>query len=258
MSDLVKVTRRGPATVLALNRPDKRNALSRGLITALDESFAAAVEDPKSRVIVITGEGPAFCAGMDLTELQATVRAEAEVIWDDARRLAVMFDRIYRSPKPTVAVVNGPAVAGGAGIASVCDIAIAASGAKFGYPEVRRGLVAALVMPHLLRHVGERMARHLLLVGDLIDAEPAQRCGLINECVAADRLWPRADELITALAAGGPKALKTTKDLLMHFSSQALSTEEAARASAEPRLTEECQFGLDAFFAKQDPPWLRN
>lgn len=255
--DLVTSERRGPARVLSLNRPEKRNALSRGLITALDQAVLAAIEDVSTRVIVITGNGPAFCAGMDLTELQETVRADAEVIWEDARRLSRLFDHIYSAPKPTLAVVNGPAVAGGAGIASVCDLAIASTGAKFGYPEVRRGLVAAMVMPHLLRHVGERMARYLLLAGELIDAAEARRVGLINEVVEADRLWPRAEELIAHLAAGGPRALETTKSLLRRFSSQAMSTDEAALASAEPRLTEECQQGLDAFFSKQVPPWMR-
>src|SRR5262245_16351546 len=108
--------------------------------------MSRAVGDAKARCIVLTGAGPAFCAGMDLTELQATVRAEANVIWDDANRLAQLFEHIYTSPKPTLALVNGPAIAGGAGLVSVCDMAIAAEGAKFGYPEVRRGLVAALVM----------------------------------------------------------------------------------------------------------------
>ena len=112
---------------------------------------------------------------MDLTELSETIEAERAVIWDDALKLAKLFDLIYTLPKPTIAVVNGPAVAGGAGLVSVCDLAVAASTAIFGYPEVRRGLVAALVMPHLMRHVGERMARWLLLSGEMIDAASAER-----------------------------------------------------------------------------------
>src|SRR5207253_4955408 len=133
------------------------------------------------------------CAGMDLAELQATVRADEAVIWDDAVQLARLFERIYALPKPTVAVVAGPALAGGAGLVSVCDLAVAAPEAKFGYPEVRRGLVAAMVMPHLLRHVGERMARYLLLTGELVDAAAAERAGLINAVVPAEQLLPTAD-----------------------------------------------------------------
>ena len=257
MSDLVMYELRGPAAVITLNRPDKRNALSRALIRAIEARFAHAAADQAARCVVLTGAGAAFCAGMDLAELQETVRADADVIWNDAQTLAQLFDRIYSLPKPTLAVVNGPAVAGGAGFVSVCDLAIAVPGAKFGYPEVRRGLVAALVMPHLMRHVGERMARRLLLAGDLIDAEAAERCGLVNEVVPADKIWARADELIAAFAAGGPQALTRTKELLKQFSRQALSVEELARESAAPRLTEECRLGLEAYFAKQDPPWTK-
>src|SRR5262249_57380037 len=134
-------------------------------------------------------------------------------VWDDALRLAKLYDLIWTLPKPTVALVNGAAVAGGAGLVSVCDLALAVGEAKFGYPEVRRGLVAAMVMPHLLRHVGERMARWLLLTGELIDADAAVRCGLINAVVPADRLHSEADAWVRSLAAGGPEALANTKDI---------------------------------------------
>src|SRR5206468_5956388 len=138
-------------------------------------------------------------------------------VWDDALRLAKLFDLIYTLPKPTIAAVNGAAVAGGAGLVTVCDMAVAAAGAKFGYPEVRRGLVAAMVMPHLLRHVGERMARYLLLTGELIDAAEAQRGGLINEVVPGADLQARADGLARSLAEGGPEALARTKSFLHLF-----------------------------------------
>lgn len=258
MSDLALYELRGSAAVITLNRPDKRNALSRGLIAALEARFAHAAADEDARCVILTGAGPAFCAGMDLSELQASAAANADVIWDDAYRLAQLYERIYALPKPTLAVVNGAAVAGGAGLVSVCDLAIAVPEAKFGYPEVRRGLVAALVMPHLLRHVGERMARYLLLAGELIDGAAAAQCGLVNEVVAVELLWDRADAITRAFAEGGPNALATTKQLLKKFSHQALSAEECARASAAPRLTEECRQGLDAYFTKRPPPWLTN
>jgi len=178
-------------------------------------------------------------------------------VWDDALRLARLYDRIYTFPKPTIAVVNGSAVAGGAGLVTVCDLAVSVPDAKFGYTEVRRGLVAAMVMPHLLRHVGERCARYLLLTGELIDAAEAARVGLINEVVPADRLRDRALTWSRWLAEGGPDALARTKELLHQFSRQALSIEEASRASAAPRLSKECQQGLRAFFNKQSAPWVR-
>jgi methylglutaconyl-CoA hydratase len=254
-ADLVRYEPRPPAVLLTLNRPDKRNALSRGLIAALTAAFERARDDPAARCVLLTGAGPAFCAGMDLSELQATLDATADVVWDDALKLARLYDLIYTLPKPTVAVVNGPAVAGGAGLVTVCDLAVAVPAAKIGYPEVRRGLVAAMVMPHLLRHVGERTARYLLLSGELIDAETAVRAGLINAVAPADEAMPLADRWARELAEGGPAALAATKDLLRRFSKQALSVEEAARASAAPRLTDECRQGLRAFFEKQAPPW---
>jgi methylglutaconyl-CoA hydratase len=256
--ELVLYERRPPAVVLTINRPDRRNALSRGLIAALDEAFARAADDSEARCVVLTGAGNTFCAGVDLAELQESPPpgpAGESPVWDDALRLARLFDRIYTLPKPTLAAVNGPAVAGGAGLVTTCDLALAVHSARFGYPEVRRGLVAAMVMPHLLRHVGERAARYLLLTGEIIDADDAFRIGLINKVVPADELMDRALRWCRSLAEGGPNALRLTKELLHCFSHQALSVEEGAKASAAPRLTEECRRGLEAFFAKRPTPW---
>jgi methylglutaconyl-CoA hydratase len=246
-----------PAAVITLNRADKRNALSRILIAELATAFERAKSDPAARCVILAAAGPVFCAGMDLAELQESLNIpkESTPVWDDALRLAKLYDQIYTLPKPTIAVVQGAAVAGGAGLVSVCDLAVAAPDAKFGYPEVRRGLVAAMVMPHLLRHVGERMGRYLLLTGELIDAGEALRCGFVNAVVPAEKLKDQAMTWAKALAEGGPQALARTKELLHQFSRQAVSIEEAAKGSAAPRLSEECQQGLRAFFAKQRPPW---
>jgi methylglutaconyl-CoA hydratase len=256
-TELVLYEVRAPAAVLTLNRPDRRNALSRALIAALSDAFARAAEDAAVRCIIVTGAGSSFCAGMDLAELQdsLTPQKEESPVWDDALRLATLYDHIYTSAKPTIAAVNGPAVAGGAGLVSVCDLAVSAPEARFGYPEVRRGLVAAMVMPHLLRHVGERTARFLLLTGDLIGAEEAHRVGFVNAVAPADRLMETAMQWARSLAEGGPAALTRTKELLHRFSRQSASVEEAARASAAPRLTDECRQGLEAFFAKRRVPW---
>jgi methylglutaconyl-CoA hydratase len=249
-----------PAVRITLNRPDRRNALSRGLIAALTEAFHRACDDAAARCVILTGAGSAFCAGMDLAELAATVdqaNSAETAVWDDALRLATLYDLIYTLPRPVIAAVNGAAVAGGAGLVTVCDLALAVPEARFGYPEVRRGLVAAMVMPHLLRHVGERTARYLLLTGELIDAAEAVRTGLINQVVPSSQLAERVDAWALYIAEGGPKALASTKGLLHRFSRQALSVEECARASAEPRLTMECQEGLRAFFAKKPAPWVK-
>jgi methylglutaconyl-CoA hydratase len=263
MSDnLVLYDARPPAVILTMNRADKRNALSRGLIQALTDAFTRARDDDNARCVILTAAGPTFCAGMDLAELtasleQSKVAADQSTVWDDALRLAELYDLNYTLPKPTVAAVNGAAVAGGAGMVTVCDLAIAVPEARFGYPEVRRGLVAAMVMPHLLRHVGERCARYLLLTGELMGAEEAVRTGLINATAISAELLDKAHGWCVALAEGGPNALARTKDLLHQFSHQALSVEEAAKASAAPRLTREAQDGLRAFFAKQPVPWAK-
>jgi methylglutaconyl-CoA hydratase len=254
---LVRYSIDGPAAVLTIDRAAKRNALSRALIAELTATVQRALADSAARCLILTGAGPTFCAGMDLGELAETLSdsVQPEVIWEDATKLAALFDLISTSAKPTIAAVNGPAVAGGAGLVSVCDLAIAVPAAKFGYPEVRRGLVAALVMPPLLRHVGERLARYLLLTGELIDADTAAHAGLINRVVPEDALLSEAMVLARAIAQGGPEALATTKALLARCSRQAVSLEELARASAAPRLGAECRAGLEAFFAKRNPPW---
>jgi len=246
-----------PAAILTLNRPDRRNAISRGLIKALSDAFRRAADDDAARCVILTGAGNSFCAGMDLAELSETLERSNDktLVWDDVRELGLLYDLIYRLPKPTIAAINGAAVAGGAGFVSVCDLAMAVPEAKFGYPEVRRGLVAALVMPHLLRHVGERAARFLLLAGELIDANEASRIGFINEVVPAVQLRERAHALACEVAEGGPNALATTKTLLARFSHQSAGVEETAQASAAPRLTDECRLGLRAFFDKKPAPW---
>jgi methylglutaconyl-CoA hydratase len=248
------------SAIITLNRADKRNALSRALIDAISDAFTRALNEESVRCVILTAAGSVFCAGMDLAELQQSIDIpkDQSPIWDDAYRLAKLYDQIYAMPKPTIAAVQGAAVAGGAGLVSVCDLALAAPDAKFGYPEVRRGLVAAMVMPHLMRHVGERMARFLLLSGVLIDASEAARVGLINDVVPADHLMARAFAICEACAEGGPQALAKTKEYLRQFSHQTQSIEEAAKASAAPRLTQECQEGLRAFFAKKPAPWIRS
>ena len=254
MSDIVQYAHRGSAAVVTINRPDRRNALSRALIAELTEAFLRASTDPDARSVILTGTGTAFCAGMDLDELRGTLGDGADMVWDDAAKLSALYELIYTLPKPTIAAVNGAAVAGGAGLVSVCDLAVSVPDARFGYPEVRRGLVA--VMPHLLRHVGERAARYLLLTGELIDAVEALHLRFINAVTNPDRLMDAADAWAKSLAEGGPKALATTKDLLRRCSPRAMSVEELARGSAEPRLTDECKHGLTAFFEKKPAPWV--
>lgn len=254
-TSLVSTRLDGPTAIITIDRPDKRNALSRELIAGLTDAFEHVRSDDRARCVILTGHGPAFCAGMDLDELRGTLTAERDQIWDDAHRLSHLFELIYTLPQPTIAAVNGAAVAGGAGLVTVCDLAVSVPTAKFGYPEVRRGLVAAMVLPHLLRHVGERAARWLLLTGELIDAKEAQRIGLVNAIATPDDLMPTALNWAKSCVEGGPKALAKTKELLMRCGPQGVAVAELAKASAEPRLTDECRGGLAAFFEKRPVPW---
>jgi methylglutaconyl-CoA hydratase len=258
MTSLVRYEVRSSIAIITLNRADKRNALSQALIQEMTQCFSQVRDDQKVRCVIFTGEGTAFCAGMDLDELRSTLTADANQIKDAALQLAHLFDLIYTLPKPTIAAVNGAAVAGGAGMVSVCDLAVSVPTAKFGYPEVRRGLVAAMVMPHLLRHVGERMARYLLLTGELIDAETALKCGFINQIVPADELLNTALSWAKSCSEGGPLALASTKRVLTELGRSTLSVDQLAGESASPRFGEECRKGLEAFFNKQPVPWTIN
>ncbi len=167
-NDLVLCETRGSTAIVTLNRADRRNALSRALIAALTDTFRRLHDDGSVRCVVLTGAGSVFCAGMDLAELQESLAApnEQTPVWDDALKLATLFDLIYTSPQPTIAAVNGAAVAGGAGLVSVCDLAMSVPEAKYGYPEVRRGLVAAMVMPHLMRLASAKLAWPRLSIAD--------------------------------------------------------------------------------------------
>ncbi|GBD36745.1 2,3-dehydroadipyl-CoA hydratase [bacterium HR36] len=258
MSNLVLMHTESPATIITLNRPDKRNALNRTLVEQLRVAWEQATADPETRVVILAATGPAFCAGMDLAELAETLDRpdDIELIHTDTQRLAQLYEQIYTCPKPTIAAVQGPALAGGAGLVAVCDLAIATPQAKFGYPEVRRGLVAAMVLPHLLRLVGERIARELLIGGELLEAERACQIGLVNAIVSESDLMPTALQWARRCALGGPQALAKTKELLRRFSPFA-SACLAAAESAAARLQVECREGLRAFLEKRPAPWVK-
>lgn len=249
----ILVERRLPAAILTLNRSERRNALNRQMVEELTAAFRALAADGEVRVAILTGAGTAFCAGMDLAELAATLEQpnEAQIVHQDAKRLSELYEVIYALPQPTIAAVNGAAVAGGAGLATVCDLALAAPEARFGYPEVLRGLVAAMVMPHLLRHVGERAARDLLLRGQLIDAWAAWRIGLVNEVAPPGGLMDMALAWAGDLAQAGPQALAATKNLLREFGRRNAVAADAPRASADARLTVECKTRLMEFLEKR-------
>jgi methylglutaconyl-CoA hydratase len=245
----------GIATI-TLNRPDKRNAISFELIDdllrALDE-----VEASDALVLIVTGAGKAFCSGMDLENLQALLGRSPDENLKDSQSMVRLFRSLYEFPKVTIAAVNGPAIAGGTGLALLCDFTLAVPEAKFGYTEVRIGFVPAIVSTFLLRQVGEKQARDLLLTGRILGAEEAMRMGLINEIVAPEKLLTRARELAALLIANSPASLRATKKLLSDHGRAELDAQidAAVRENAAIRTTADFREGITSFLEKRKPLW---
>jgi methylglutaconyl-CoA hydratase len=242
--------------LLTLNRPDKRNAISYELIADLQHALEV-VRSSQSQVLIITGAGKAFSSGMDLENLKMLLGRSQEQNLEDSRTMARLFRSIYDFPKPTIAAVNGAAIAGGTGIATICDFTIAVPEAKFGYTEVRIGFVPAIVSNFLVRQVGEKHARDLLLSGRIFAADEALRLGLINEIVDPDRLLPRAYELARALMENSPASLRATKELLSQTINEELDRrmEAAIEGNARVRQTHDFREGISAFLEKRKPHW---
>ena len=241
---------------LTLNRPDNRNAISYELIDDLLRALEE-VKNSSTQVLILTGAGKAFCSGMDLDNLKALTDRTPEQNLEDSRKMASVFRSLYDFPKPTIAAVNGAAVAGGTGIATLCDYTLAVPDAKFGYTEVRIGFVPAIVSTFLLRQVGEKIARALLLTGRLFDAQEALRIGLINEIVPPEKLLHRARELATQIMENSPMSLASTKRLLSDHARAELDSqiEAAVRENAAIRATADFREGVTSFLEKRKPKW---
>jgi methylglutaconyl-CoA hydratase len=254
-STLLLETTNGIATV-TLNRPEKRNAISAQMIADLLAALSEIERSP-ARVAIITGNGKAFCSGMDLEMLSAISKQSPEQNLEDSRRMATMFRRIWRFPKPLIAAVNGPALAGGCGIAMLCDFTIASADAKFGYTEVRIGFIPALVSLFVRRQIGDKAARDLLLTGRIVEPAEAKAMGVITEIVAADRLLARAREVAETLLAASPTSLARTKKLLRDSSAAEVDAdiERAIAENASIRATPDFREGLAAFLEKRKPVW---
>lgn len=256
---LVKTHLHNHTGTIILNRPEKRNALSRQMLAELQQALADLHLQRSVRAVVLTGSGPAFCAGMDLGEmLETSQQPNASALWHaDAVQYHDLVLSMLRFPKPIIAAVNGPAVAGGAGLVLACDLVLAAETASFGLPEPRRGIVAGLVAPLLHFRVGGGQAARLLLSAATIDAAEAHRIGLFHELAHPDQLWPRADALAGECAQCAPEALLLTKKMLNETIGEQLTTLLAAGAavSATARTTEAAAEGLAAFLAKRQPEW---
>src|SRR5438309_8931774 len=240
-------------TVLTLNRPERRNALTLELMTELCSAVNVASEQPQQRVLILRGAGAAFCTGLDLKEAADTTKAHATAEMVANTLIAVSQTRLV-----TIAAIHGAAVAGGAGIMSACDFVVAAERTKIGYPEVRRGLVAGLVMTFLRRQVGERIMRELVLGSELIDAKRALEIGLVNRVVAKDDLMSEAEKFADSVLQGAPNALTQTKKLIEELWSSSVKEDVdlALKHHMQARESAEAREGIAAFNEKRPPKWI--
>jgi len=240
-------------TVVTLNRPERRNALTVELLTQLCAAIKVTSGQPDERVIILRGAGAAFCTGLDLREAADQTKAHAT-----AEMVANTLIAISQTHLITIAAVHGAAVAGGAGIMSACDFVVAAQGTKIGYPEVRRGLVAGLVMTFLRRQVGERNMRELLFGSELIDAERAKEIGLVNRVVARDDVMSEAQKFAESVLQGAPSALTQTKRLIDELWCRSVKEDVdlALKYHLQARESDEAREGIAAFNEKRKPKWV--
>jgi methylglutaconyl-CoA hydratase len=246
----------GGVATITLNRPEKRNAISFELIDDLLRGLDEVAQSDAT-ILILTGAGKAFSSGMDLDALKSLLGRSPEQNLQDSQTMVRLFRALYEFPKVTIAAVNGAAVAGGTGLALLCDFTLAVPDAKFGYTEVRIGFVPAIVSTFLLRQVGEKQARDLLLTGRLFGTEEAARLGLVSEIIQPDKLMARARELAALLMENSPASLRATKQLLTDHARAELDfqIEAAVRENAAIRTTADFREGITSFLDKRKPVW---
>jgi methylglutaconyl-CoA hydratase len=246
---------------LTLNRPDVRNAFDDALIALLHKNLVDIENDKAIRVVILGGNGPAFCAGADLNWMKRMAGYGYEQNLADAQALADMLAALDRMPKPTIARVHGAAFAGGTGLVAACDIAIGTPEAKFCFSEAKLGLSPATISPHVMRAIGERAARRYFLTAEVFDAAEAYRMGLLSLLVSSQQLDAAIESLLVHLLAGGPQALAKIKALVRTVSGQPLDdmlVTETARRIAEIRVSSEGKEGIASFLEKRKPSWAKN
>ena len=252
---VVLIEKKSPQiTVVTLNRSERRNSLTIELLNELIAAIRVASDEPRERVLILRGAGAAFCTGLDLK-----VAADLKKAQMTAELVAKTLITLAETRLVTIAAVHGAAVAGGAGIMSACDFVVAAEKTKIGYPEVRRGLVAGLVMTFLRRQVGERNMRELVLGGELIDAKRAREIGLVNRVVAPDQLLYEAQRFADSVLQGAPNAVAETKRLIEELWSTSVKEDVdlALKHHMQARESAEAREGIAAFNEKRPPNWVK-
>lgn len=242
---------------VTFNRPDVHNAFNDVMIRELAETFDDIGNRPEIRAVVLSGEGKSFCAGADLNWMRRVKDYSYEENLRESSELSDMLFCIYSSPKPTIARVNGAAIGGGTGLVAVCDIAIAASSAKFSFSEVKIGLIPACISPYVIKKCGEGRCREFFLTGERMTAERALGAGLVNKVVAMEELDKTVDQFTSQLISSGPEAITRCKELLRNV--PLMTYDEVKRYTAEViaqiRGSEEGQEGMTAFLEKRKPKW---
>ncbi len=246
---------RGIQTI-TLNRPEKRNALNPELIEELTRALHDAAHSDCA-VVILTGAGSAFCAGLDMEHLETMNARTPEEHRRDSENMGRVLRTLYAFPKPIIAAVNGPAIAGGMALATLCDFTYAVPDARFGYTEVKVGFVPAIVASFLLRQVGEKRTRELLLSGRILKADEACRLGLVTRIVQPDELMPEANALAQSLLLNSPESMVAVKGLLIRHSATLLDEEieDAISANAHQRSTEDFREGVNAFLEHRRADW---
>ena len=242
---------------ITMHRPEKRNALNPAMMQELTHAFLSAGDDRGCGAVILTGAGSAFCAGLDLDHLQTLSAKTREEHRADTELIARMLRTLYDLPKPTIAAVNGGAVAGGMGLATICDFTLSVPEAKFGYTEVRIGFIPAIVSAYLRNQIGDKRSRDLLLTGRLVKAVEALDLGLVTRIVCEADLMAEAQRLAQCLLRNSPAAIQATKRLMNDYASHELDQQLAlaVAANVEARSTEDFKEGVRSFLEKRAPEW---
>lgn len=240
--------------LVVLDRPERRNALNAALVSELRATLDRLDRDPEVRVVGLRGEGSDFCAGADLREVRASMEAGVLASMGEAQALGDLFVQMRRMRRPVVAVVHGNALAGGCGLAMACDLVLARADARFGFPEVRLGFVPAMVMAILRRSVGETRAFELVAHGAIVDADTAERWGMVNRVFAADAWDTDAPAFLAELASRSASAVELTKRLLYQIDGADFesSIRAGAGVNALARMTDDCRAGIERFLNRED------
>jgi methylglutaconyl-CoA hydratase len=259
MFETLEIERAGAIATVWMNRPDVHNAFNAQLIADLTAACRALEADEAVRVVVLAGRGKSFSAGADLNWMKAAAQASVEENLEDARRLAGMLRALAQLAKPTIARVHGAALGGGMGLASACDICVAAERAVFATSEVKFGIIPSAISPYVIRAIGERQAGRYFQTAERISAARAAEIGLAHEVVAAEALDAKVQEIVAALLEGGPKAQAAAKELIRAVANRPIDddvVEDTARRISSLRATPEAKEGLDAFLSKRSAAWV--